>query len=142
MMPLSPCGTFSAVSYTHLRLDAVEHFGGNGEAMLLDAAVDDFAELFLIDAEADLVIERMLRIGTIHKAEILRDGLVEDDAADGRFDGLVLFHAVDGLGHADLDGAVERDGARLIRHERFLGGDVYKRQVLYDITTFSRKNRK
>lgn len=90
--------------------------------MLLDAAVDDFAELFLIDAEADLVIERVLGIGTIHKAEILRDGLVEDDAADGRFDGLVLFHAVDGLGHADLDGAVERDGARLIRHERFLGG--------------------
>ncbi len=35
---------------------------------------------------------------------------------------LYFFHAVDGLGHADLDGAVERDGARLIRHERFLGG--------------------
>ena len=90
--------------------------------MLLDAAVDDVAELFLVHAETDLIIERVLGIGAVHKTEILRDGLIEDDAADGRLHRLVFLYSVDRLGHADLDGAVERNDACLVRHECFLGG--------------------
>ena len=36
------------------RLDVIEHLGRNGEAVLLDAAVNDLAELLLADLEADL----------------------------------------------------------------------------------------
>ena len=45
-------------------------FGG---AVNLDALVDDLAQLLLAHQEIDLELEAVVRIGTIHKAQILRD---------------------------------------------------------------------
>ena len=59
------------------RLDVVEHFGADGEAVLLDAAVDDVAQLLLAHLEAYLGVEGVLRVRAVHVAEVLRDGLVE-----------------------------------------------------------------
>ena len=39
---------------------------------------------FLPHGEGDLVVEDVLGIAAVHEAQILRDVLVEDDAADGR----------------------------------------------------------
>ena len=81
-------------------LDAVENFGRNGEAVLLDAAVNDIAQLLLADLEADLVIEHGLGIGAVNISQILRNVLIEDYAADGALDNLGLLNAVDGLGNS------------------------------------------
>ena len=85
--------------------------------MLLDAAVDDLAELLLADLEADLKIKHMLGIGTIHVAEILRDGLVVDDTADGRLDCAVQCLAVDLARNAHQDRRVQTDIAVVVGHD-------------------------
>ena len=85
--------------------------------MLLDAAVDDLAELLLADLEADLKVEHVLGIGTIHVAEILRDGLVVDDTADGRLDCAVQCLAVDLARNAHQDRRVQTDIAVVVGHD-------------------------
>ena len=64
-------------------LDGVQHLGGHGEAVLVDGAVHDLAQLLLAAGEADLVVAGVLGVGAVHEAQVLGDGLVEDDAADG-----------------------------------------------------------
>ena len=97
------------------RLDVVEHLGGDGEAVLLDGTVNDLAQLLLAAGERDLVIEVMLGgvavlVHTLDKVEVLRDVVVEDDAADGRVDDLVAHRAVRQLLlHAHADGLVGAD---------------------------------
>ena len=98
-------------------LDVIEHLGRNGEAVLIDAAVDDLAELLLADLEADLKVEHVLGIGTIHVAEILRDGLVVDDTADGRLDCAVQCLAVDLARNAHQDRRVQTDIAVVVGHD-------------------------
>ena len=101
-------------------LDVIEHLGRNGEAVLLDAAVDDLAELLLADLEADLKVEHVLGIGTVDIAEVLRDGLVVDDAADGRLDRAVQRLAVDLARHAHQDRRMQADIAVVIGHDSFI----------------------
>ena len=85
--------------------------------MLLDAAVDDLAKLLLADLEADLMVEHMLRIGAVDVAEILRDGFVEDDAADRGADHAVQYLAVHLSGHAHEDRRVQADIAVVVGHD-------------------------
>ena len=99
------------------RLDIVEHLGRNGEAVLLDAAVNDLAELLLADLEADLKIEHVLGIGAVNVAEILRDGLIVDDAADGRLDRAVQQLTVNLARNAHKDRRVQADIAVVIGHD-------------------------
>ena len=73
--------------------------------MTADALVDDDAEFLLANKEADLKVEQMRGIAAVHEAEVLRDRLVEDQAADRRRDDAVLHHAVDLLAVAHADGA-------------------------------------
>ena len=54
--------------------------------MHLDTAVDDLAQLLFAHQEVDLQIKQVLRIGTVHKPQILRNRLVENDPAHGGFD--------------------------------------------------------
>ena len=82
--------------------------------MLLDAAVNDLAELLLADLEADLKIEHVLGINV---AEILRDGLIVDDAADGRLDRAVQQLTVNLARNAHKDRRVQADIAVVIGHD-------------------------
>ena len=97
-------------------LDIVENLSGNREAVLFDTAVNDVAELLLTAGEVDLKIEELVGVGTVNVAEILRDGLVEDEASEGSIDYASLGHAVDLLGNTDLDGSVKTENSVGICH--------------------------
>ena len=67
-----------------MRLDGVEHLGGNVEAVYADTLVNDLAKLLLAAGEHDLKIKLLGRIRAVNKAEVLRDALVEDQTARSR----------------------------------------------------------
>ena len=114
------------------RLDAVEHLGRDGEAVLLDAAVDDIAQLLLADLEADLMVKGVLGVGAVNVAEILGDGLVEDYAADGGDDGLLDLDAVHGLGNSQADRRMQPDAAVVVGHDGLGGIAVHKSGLIGD----------
>ena len=64
-------------------LDGVQHLSGHGEAVLVDGAVYDLAQLLLAAGEGHLIVADVGGIGPVHKAQVLRDVLVEDDTAGG-----------------------------------------------------------
>ena len=111
-------------------LDAIEHLGGDGEAVTADALVDDDAEFLLADEEADLKVEQMRGIAAVHEAEVLRDRLVEDQAADRRRDDAVLHHAVDLLAVAHADGRMQADAAVSIGRDGLIDAGIgMQRQI-------------
>ena len=83
--------------------------------MQLDRAVDDLAEQLLAADLGDLVVEVVFGrlavfIHAPHKAKVLRDVAVEDDAADGNAHDLAAHGAVRHLlDRADKDGLVDTD---------------------------------
>ena len=88
--------------------------------MNLDAFFDDGGQLLFADFEVDLIQELVTGDRTIHKAQILRDGTVEDDTADGGFHQLLLRHTVNFQRAAHLDFGVQTDDLAVIRHHRFV----------------------
>ncbi len=84
--------------------------------MHLNAAIDNLAQLFLVDEEIHLEQEAVFGNGAIHIAQILRDGLVEQDAAHRGIDDAACRDAVcfDGAAHSDL--CLQRYRALLISH--------------------------
>ena len=104
-------------------LDGVQHTGGGGEAVFADALVDNFAQLLLAHHKVDLGIEHGLGIGAVHKAQVLGDGLVVNQAAHGGGDQLVAHLAVHLAVETDLDGGVEGDQAGVVgQHSLVLVG--------------------
>ena len=104
-------GIFKALVF-----DAVQNLGGAHGAAVADAAVDDLAELFLSNQEGNLQVKLLFRISSVHKAQILRDRVVEDDLSDGGVD-----QAADGLalhlaGDADLDRRMQADHTGVVCH--------------------------
>ena len=100
-----------------LGLHAVEHHRGHLGAVDGDAAVDDLAQRLFGDQEADLEVEHMLGVAAVHIAQVLRDGLVEDDAADGGVHHLAQRLAVHLAGAAHLDGRLQGDDVRGVGHQ-------------------------
>ena len=84
--------------------------------MGLDAAVDDLFKTGLAHEEVYLELEFVLGDASVDEAEILRDGVVEDNLADGGLHQSGLHFAVDLHFAANLDLGVELDDARLVRH--------------------------
>ena len=123
-------GALGGILVAH-RLDAVEHLGRDGEAVLLDAAVDDVAQLLLADLEADLIVERLLGIAAVDIAQILRDILVEDDAADGRGDDAALLGAVHRFGDAQADRGMQADVALVVGHDGLVGIAVDEKRLVF-----------
>ena len=107
-------GAFGGIFVT-LGLDGVEHLGGAGCAVDLDAFFHDLGQALLIRLEIDLILEHIVDGVPLDKPEILRDRLVEDDPADGGFHQAVLHHAVDFQETADLDLGMQADHMILIR---------------------------
>ncbi len=58
-------------------LDGVQHAGGDGEAVLGDALVDDLAQLLFAGDEIDLRLKHGLGVAAVHEAQVLGDGLVK-----------------------------------------------------------------
>ena len=81
--------------------------------MNLDAALDNLAQGLLGYQEIHFQIELVFRLGAIHEAQILGNGIVEDQAADGG----VNQPADVAFGHPDLDLGVEGDNTVLIGHQ-------------------------
>ena len=118
-------------------------------AARLEAAVDDLGDHLFIDGDAlfpavgaglvagDLVLEIVFFVLPLHKAEILRDRLVVDDAPHGGLDAAGDRFAVVGTGGiGNGDGAaypdlvLQGDALGLIGHDRLVFGDVQPRTVL------------
>ena len=103
-----------------LRLDTVEHFGGDCRAVHLDALVDDLAKHLFIDQEFNLQLEGVLRIAAVYKAEILRDRIVENHAAQRGLIELSALLAVDFAGHTNFDFGMQANGTHVIGHNRLI----------------------
>ena len=62
----------------------------------------------------------MLGISTVDITQILRNRIIEDDAADGGFHQTGALHAVNGHGAAHLDGCVQGNDVLCISHQGFV----------------------
>ena len=102
-------------------LDDIQDLGGLGKAVADDALVDDLTQLLLAADEVDLRVEAGFGVLAVHKAQVLGDALVEDQAADRRPHQLGALLAVHGGGHADQDGHVQLQLA-LVVGQAGLGG--------------------
>ena len=89
--------------------------------MLGDAPINNVSELLFADLEAYFIVKHMLGVASVNKAQILRNRLVVDDAANGRLNQLLLGNAVNSLGNSNSDGRVHTDSAVVISHKRFVG---------------------
>ena len=111
-------------------LDGVQHLSGHGEAVLVDGAVYDLAQLLLAAGEGHLIVADVGGIGPVHKAQVLRDVLVEDDTAWGGLYHSGVADAVHGHGAAHADGAVGPNHMVVVGHEGlFLAGVEVERAV-------------
>ena len=111
-------------------LDGVQHLSGHGEAVLVDGAVYDLAQLLLAAGEGHLIVADVGGIGPVHKAQVLRDVLVEDDTAGGGLYHSGVADAVHGHGAAHADGAVGPNHMVVVGHEGlFLAGVEVERAV-------------
>ncbi len=106
-------------------LDGVQNAGGDGEAVLGDALVDDLAQLLLANHEVDLGLEHVLGVAAVHKAQVLGHSLVVDEAAHGGLHQLVAHLTVDLPVHTHLDGGVESDDTGIVgQHGLVLVGEA------------------
>ena len=103
-----------------LCLDGIQHLSTLAGAVAGHAAGDDLGQGLFGHAEADLVLQPVLGIGTIHIAQILGNGIVEDDAASGGIHQTGALHAVNGHGAAHLDGCVQGDDVLCVSHQSLI----------------------
>ncbi len=89
--------------------------------MNADAAIDNLAELLFAAGLHDLQLEHVFLGVSLDKAEILRNLLVENQAAGSRIDQTGNGLAVDLLAHAYLNRCVNLNHALIIRHQRLVG---------------------
>ena len=101
-------------------LDAVEHLRRRRGAVLAVAAVHDVAEVLLGDQLVDLEREEVLFLRAIDAAEVLRNGVVEDHAADRGVHDLPALLAVPFALEADFHPRLQRDLAGLVGHDGFV----------------------
>ena len=92
--------------------------------MLADALVDDLAQLLLANQEADLQVELMAGNGAVYKAQVLGDGLIVDQAANGGIDDAVLHVPINFLAVAHPDGGMQTDGTVCIGCNSLFGAGV------------------
>jgi len=100
-----------------LCLDGIQHLCAGTGAVAGHAAGDDVGQGLFGHAEADLILQPVLRIGTVDIAQVLGHGSVEDDAAHGGIHQTGVLHAVNGHGAAHLDGCVQGDDVLGIGHQ-------------------------
>jgi hypothetical protein len=100
-----------------LGLDEIEHLGRSVGSVDLDAFVDDDAKFLLAHHEIHFIVEGGLRVGAIHIAQVLRNGLVEDDFSGGGLDDPGLQRAIEFLLHTHTDAGMQGDNRIGIGHQ-------------------------
>ena len=112
-------------------LDVVQHLAGHGKAVLPDGAVNDLAQLLLAAGHVDLVVANVVGVAAVHKAQILWDIVVEDDAPGGDVHDLAVLHTLIHKLPADLDGGVDADDMVVVgQHHLVLVDEHLARPVL------------
>ena len=106
-------------------LDVIQHLGGHGEAVLLDGAVHDLAQELLAADLGDLVVKEFIGgsavlIEALHKAQILGNIAVEDDAPSGTPNHMADLFPVQLLLYTDPNGLVYADDVLIIGHEHLV----------------------
>ena len=81
----------------------IKRNGGNGNAVNGDELINDLTELLFLNDKADFGLEFVFGNGAIHKAQILRNRVVEDYAADCCDNNGALCAAVFLFGEADFN---------------------------------------
>ena len=104
--------------------DVVEHIGAGRQAVAVDAAVDNLAELFFADEEVTFELAAIFRQTAVDITEILRDYAVKDEAAERAFHKLMLFDTVLFVLDSDLDAGVQIELMLGVGHDRFI--DIHK----------------
>ena len=102
------------------RLDLVQHAAGLGHAVNAVAIVHDSAQLLFAHDFVDLKGEHVVRRVAGLVAKILRDSLVEDEAADRGFDDFGVLFAFEGAGQTDMAQRLQAQFADVVRHLCFL----------------------
>ena len=92
--------------------------------MLLYALVNDLGELLLTHLEANLRDQLIAGDAAVHKAQILRDGIIEDIDTDGGMDAAGKCLAVQCLGGTHQNRLVQIQHPGLIGHQRLIGAAV------------------
>ena len=106
--------------FISLRLHRVQHFRGLRNAVYLDAFINNLSQLLLANQEFNFKLKAVLRIGAVHKAEVLWDRAVKDHASHRGIHQAGNHLAVDLHGAADLDLRVQADDMRIICHNRLV----------------------
>ena len=92
--------------------------------MLLYALVNDLGKLLLAHLEADLGDQLVAGDAAVYKAEILRDGVIEDIDTDSGMDAAGIGLAVQGLGGTHQNRLMQIQHSGLIGHQRLIGAAV------------------
>ena len=83
--------------------------------MGVDNFLKDLFQLFLTYMEVNLELHGIFRNGTIYKAQILRQNLIEDETSEGRLNSSLLNASVSHLLlHTDFDSGLEGQDLVLI----------------------------
>ena len=107
--------------FKSLGLDSVQNLGGHAGPVDLDAAADNLAQHALAHSGGDLQVKDLFRVGAVYIAQILGNGVVEDNLSYGGVDDAGPQLPANLLLHPDLDGRVKPYAALLIGHKG-LGG--------------------
>ena len=100
-----------------LSLDGVQHLCAGTGAIAGHAAGNDVGQGLFGHAEADLILQPVLRVGAVDITQVLRNGVIEDDPADGGIHQTGALHTINDHGAADLDGSVQGHNVLCIGHQ-------------------------
>ena len=100
-----------------LSLDGVQHLCAGTGAIAGHAAGNDVGQGLFGHAEADLILQPVLRVGAVDITQVLRNGVIEDDPADGGIHQTGALHTINDHGAADLDGSVQGHNVLCVGHQ-------------------------
>ncbi|MPM87199.1 hypothetical protein SDC9_134293 [bioreactor metagenome] len=103
-------------------LDPVKHLGGGRRTIFAIAAVYDIAKILFRNQLVDFQRKEVFLLAAVHKAEILRNSVVEDHAANRGIHNLAPLFSLPFARQANFHTRLQRDFARLIGHDRLFFG--------------------
>ena len=103
------------------RLDIVQYLCGSGGSVGIDNLLQDLLQTLLAYVEINFQYQLIARNRTVYEAQILRQNLVKEETAQGRFyDTGHLGSVSQGSGYADLDSGLQTDDFILISQDGFV----------------------
>ncbi len=103
-------------------LDVVQNAGAHVDPVHMEAAVHDLAQILFDNFLVDFQLEHILQALPGLEAQVLGDGGVEDEAAQGAVNEPALGFAFKGAGDAHLDRRMQGYFMGLVGHLRLIHG--------------------